>query len=93
LEITLLKHLHMREAFTQSEILHCTQIVELNCNIVYRTNTNPHAQTNMVLKTNSDLHISYDDKTNLEDKFNAYLGLLFDIHRHLTFATYIEYVA
>jgi hypothetical protein len=136
----------------------------MNCNIIDKTNTNPHAQTNMLSKTNIDVHISYDDKTNLKDRVNTktqanpsinidmwtmffdgsksnkgegvgcnlkdpkgkiiliacrlefqctnniveyksliqglkkevdmkVLGLLFDIHIHLTFATYIEYVA
>jgi hypothetical protein len=38
----------LMESDTQSEILHCTQIIEPNCNIVDQTNNSSDVQTNIV---------------------------------------------
>jgi hypothetical protein len=48
----------------QSEILHCTQIVEPNCNIVDRLDTNFHVQTDFDVNTNTNDEINFEDKAN-----------------------------
>jgi hypothetical protein len=63
------------ESHMQSEILHCTQIVELDCNIVGRKDTNPNVQTNLVVKTNYDVHTNLDVKTNLDVETNSKVNI------------------
>jgi hypothetical protein len=56
------------ESNTQYEILHCTQIVEPHCNIVYKTNTNPDVHPNIVSRDKLEVYTNFTNPNNLENK-------------------------
>jgi hypothetical protein len=52
------------ESNTQSEILHCTQIVEPNCNIVDQTNITSSVQSNIIPEDRLEMLINSTNPTN-----------------------------
>jgi len=52
------------ESNTQSEILHCTQIVESNSNIVYHTNITSSVQSNIIPEDILEVFINSTNPTN-----------------------------
>ena len=52
------------ESNTQSEILHCTQIVESNSNIVYQTNITSSVQSNIIPEDILEVFINSTNPTN-----------------------------
>jgi hypothetical protein len=50
----------------QNHILHCTQIVEHECNMVNMKDTNSNVHIDLIVNTNFDVHTILNFNTNLD---------------------------